>query len=337
MSTAARVIRGSDATVDASLKDRVHAAAASLSYVPNVMARNLRAGAPTLVGLVVGDMLDPFYGEIAEAITEQAETMHSMLAVVCNMHRDPELELKYCRRLLEYRVGGLILAGGGFHQWSHRDRLAELTAQMVASGVVVTTLTPRGIDVPAFHVDNEEVGRLAAEELLSAGHRRIGILIGTQQNDVTWQRIRGMEDALVRAGAEYHITHVEYTSPAAEAGVASLFTAYPGITGVIAGSYAMSMGIFRWLRASGRSVPNDVSVVGIGNTRIAEWMSPKLTAINLKLDQFGCAALSYIAAKSGRSEPTAPPSTMPEIVHGESVSRVSQGPHAGGGQTRLSE
>lgn len=323
VSTAARVIRGSDATVDETLKERVRVAAQRLSYVPNVMARNLRAGAPTLVGLVVGDMLDPFYGEIAEAITEQAESMHSMLAVVCNMHRDPELELKYCRRLWEYRVGGLILAGGGFDQWSHRDRLAELAAQMVASGVVVTTLTPRGIDVPAFHVDNDAVGRMAVEELLSAGHRRIGILIGTQQNDVTGQRLRGMTEALARAGAEYHIAHVEYSSTAAEAGVASLITQYPDITGVIAGSYAMSMGIFKWLRASGRSVPNDVSVVGIGNTRMAEWMSPKLTAINLKLDQFGCAALSYIAAKVGKSEMTVFPTTMPDVVRGESVSHLA--------------
>jgi LacI family transcriptional regulator len=323
VSTAARVIRGADATVDENLKERVRAAAKRVSYVPNVLARNLRAGAPALVGLVVGDMLDPFYGEIAEAITKRAESLHSMLAVVCNMHRDPELELTYCRRLWEHRVGGLILAGGGFDQWSHRDRLAELTSQMEASGVVVTTLTPRGLDVPAFHVDNEEVGRMAAEELLAAGHRRIGILIGTQQNDVTGQRLRGMADTITAAGAEFHAAHVEYSSPAAEAGVASLVSRYPDITGVIAGSYTMSMGIFRWLRASGRSVPSDVSVVGIGNTRIAEWTSPKLTAINLKLDEFGCAALDYIAAKLGKSEPPALPTPTPAIVRGESVSPIA--------------
>jgi LacI family transcriptional regulator len=326
VSTAARVIRGADATVDETLKERVRAAAKQVSYVPNVLARNLRAGAPALVGLVVGDMLDPFYGEIAEAITKQAESMHSMLAVVCNMHRDPELELNYCQRLWEHRVGGLILAGGGFDQWSHRERLAELTSQMEASGVVVTTLTPRGLEAPAFHVDNEEVGRLAARELLAAGHRRIGILIGTQQNDVTGQRLRGMADMLTRAGAEFHTAHVEYSSPAAEAGVASLISRYPDITGVIAGSYTMSMGIFRWLRASGRSVPSDVSVVGIGNTRIAEWTSPKLTAINLKLDQFGCAALDYIAAKLGKSEPPILPTPTPGIVRGESVSHIAVRP-----------
>lgn len=298
-------------------------AAARLAYVPNVLARNLRGGAPALVGLVVGDMLDPFYGEIAEAITKQAESMHSMLVVVCNMHRDPELELTYCRRLWEHRVGGLILAGGGFDQLSHRDRLAELTSQMVASGVVVTTLTPRGLDVPAFHVDNEEVGRLAAQELVAAGHRRIGILIGTSQNAVTGQRLGGMTKVLTGAGAEFHTVHVEYSSPAAEAGVASLISRYPDISGVIAGSYAMSMGIFRWLRASGRSVPNDVSVVGIGNTRIAEWTSPKLTAINLKLDRFGCAALDYIAAKLGESAPPVLPTPTPDIVRGESVSHLT--------------
>ncbi len=331
VSTAARVVRGSDTSVDATLKERVRAAATRVAYVPNALARTLRAGAPTLVGLIVGDMLDPFYGEIAEAITEQAESMHSMLAVVCNMHRDPELELKYCRRLWEYRVGGLILAGGGFDQWTHRARLAELTSQMVTGGVVVTTLTPRGLDVPAFHADNQMVGRMAAEELLRAGHRRIGILIGAQQNYVSEARLRGMTEAFVEAGAEFDIAYVEYSSPAAEVGVASLFERHPRITGVIAGSYAMSMGIFRWLRATGRSVPDDVSVVGIGNTRVAEWMSPKLTAINLKLDQFGCAALSHIAATLGKSEQGDLPSTQPEVVRGESVSRVFEGARPGPG------
>jgi LacI family transcriptional regulator len=325
VSTAARVIRGTDATVDEGLKERVRAAAVRVAYVPNVLARNLRAGAPTLVGLVIGDMLDPFYGEIAQAITEQAESMHSMLAVVCNMQRDPELELNYCRRLWEHRVGGLILAGGGFDQWTHKDRLATLVGRMVASGVVVTTLSPRGLDVPAFHVNNDQVGRLAAEELIANGHRRIGILIGTQQNDVTGQRLSGMTRALADAGAQFHIAHIEYSSPAAGAAVAALIASNPDITGVIAGSYAMSMGIIKWLRASGRSVPSDVSVVGIGNTKIGEWTSPKLTTVDLKLGAFGCAALGYIAAKTGKPEQKALPGKMPQLVRGESVSRVVAG------------
>src|ERR1700735_1581040 len=138
VSTAGRVLRDGDWPVDAELKERVLAAADRLSYVPNLLARTLRAGRPALVGLVAGNMLDPYYGEIAEAVTRHAEAPHLMLAMVCNMQRAPLLELKYFRPSWEHRVAGLILAGGGFDQLTHRAELAAIIEQMKKSGVVVT-------------------------------------------------------------------------------------------------------------------------------------------------------------------------------------------------------
>ena len=141
VSTAGRVLRDQGWPVEEGLKQRVLAAAAQLAYVPNVMARTLRGGAPAAVGLIVGNMLDPYYGEIAEIVTKHAEQMAGkMLVMVCNMQRDPALEIDYCRRLWEHRVAGLILAGGGFDQTTRHDELAELLARMERSGVTITTL-----------------------------------------------------------------------------------------------------------------------------------------------------------------------------------------------------
>ncbi len=159
VSTAGRVLRDEGWPVEESLKERVRVAADLLGYVPNVMARTLRAGAPAMVGLVIGNMLDPYYGEIAEAVTCHSEHTSRMLTMVCNMQRDPRLELDYCRRLWEHRVAGLVLAGGGFDQFTHHDELAALVEKMERGGVVVATLSPRDLDVPSFHVDNTEVGR----------------------------------------------------------------------------------------------------------------------------------------------------------------------------------
>ena len=209
VSTAGRVLSDGGWPVDAELKERVLAAADRLSYVPNLLARTLRAGRPALVGLVVGNMLDPYYGEIAEAITRHAEASSTMLAMVCNMQRDPVLELKYCRQLWEHRVSGLILAGGGFDQITHHDKLVTILDQMVRSGVVVTTLSPRGIDAPVFSVDNEMVGKMAACELLEHGHRHIGITVGRILNDVRKKRLRGMTAAIQEAGARYYIAEPE--------------------------------------------------------------------------------------------------------------------------------
>jgi LacI family transcriptional regulator len=318
VSTAGRALRDGGWPVDALLKERVHVAAARLGYVPNMLARTLRAGAPALVGLVVGNMLDPYYGEIAQAVTRHAEASHTMLAMVCNMQRDPVLELKYCRQLWEHRVAGLILPGGGFDQTSHHDEFASILGQMARGGVVVTLLSPRNIDAPVFCVDNELVGQMAAAELIVHGHRCIGIASGRTFNELRKQRLRGMIAALDEAGATYHVAQAD-SDEEPSAAVAALLRDNPDITGIIASSHMISMHVVNAVRKVGRSVPSDVSIVAIGSARLAEWSTPRLTHIDLNLEMCGRAALDYIAAKVAGEAREIAPLGSPRLIRGESI------------------
>lgn len=321
VSTAGRVLRDGGWPVDAALKDRVRRAAAHLRYVPNMLARTLRAGAPALVGLVAGNMLDPYYGEIAEAITRHAEAEHKMLAMVCNMQRDPELELKYCRQLWEHRVAGLILAGGGFDQITHQVTFNATLKQMMRSGIAITTLSPRRAGIPQFCVDNERVGRMAATALLAHGHRQIGIVIGQILNEVRRQRLHSMIATLRAAGAAYRIV-VPEQAPEPQLAVAEMLDSHPAITAIIASSHMISLGIINGVRQAGRSVPEDISVVGIGNPKLAGWTMPKLTYIDLRLEACGRAALDHIAARvSGKTLAENDP-PEPLLVQGESVRAI---------------
>src|SRR5262249_8391733 len=110
VSTAARVLRRSGYPVKLALQNRVRKAAAKIGYVPNLLARNLRGGDHPFVGLIVGYMHDPFFGAIAQAVTDQANA-ESLMAIVSNMQRNPQLEIELCQRLWEHRVAGLILSG----------------------------------------------------------------------------------------------------------------------------------------------------------------------------------------------------------------------------------
>jgi len=319
VSTAGRVLRDQGWPVEEGLKQRVLAAAAQLAYVPNVMARTLRGGAPAAVGLIVGNMLDPYYGEIAEIVTKHAEQMAGkMLVMVCNMQRDPALEIDYCRRLWEHRVAGLILAGGGFDQTTRHDELAELLARMERSGVTITTLSPRGLPSPEFSVDHEEVGRMAAQELIASNHRRVGVFIGAHETIVLGQRLRRATDTLDAAGVTYRIARPAPGSRGEEA-IAEMFAADPGITGVIAASSLMSARVVGAVTATGRSVPQDVSVVGIGGAALAEWSPLKLTRIDLDLSACGRAALDHIATQVTGVEDHAPAPLQPRLVRGDSV------------------
>lgn len=319
VSTAGRALRDSGWPVDLALKERVRAAAAQLGYVPNILARTLRGRAPALIGLVAGNMLDPYYGEIADAVTRHAEASHKMLAMVCNMQRDPLLELKYCRQLWEHRVAGLILAGGGFDQITHHDELAAILRQMVASGVVVTTLSPRDVEAPSFCVDNRRVGQMAAAELIEHGHRHVGIITGKVRNEVRRQRLEAMVETFAAAGIAYAVCDLSGDD---EATVAAFLHAHPGITGVVSSTHAISVGIINAVRRAGRVVPDEVSVVAIGNAKLAAWSMPRLTHIDLNLEACGRAALDHIAMAVSGTPPGPWAVPLPRLMRGESVIRA---------------
>jgi LacI family transcriptional regulator len=302
VSTAGRVMRGSSLPVAPAVAERVNEAARQLGYVPNIHARNLRGAQPKMVGLVVGHMLDPYYGSIAEAVTQRAESEHGMLAIVCNMQRDPLLELKYCRLLWEHRVAGLVLSGGGFDQQSCAVELASLIRDMVAAGVVVTSLVPRAADVPVFSVDNAQAGRAAARHLVQAGHRHIGLLAGSAGSETARQRLAGSLAVLAEHGVSGTVRHAEFSAPSVSAALQALRDEQPGISAILAGSDFMARAAVEWMAGQGIAVPQAMSVIGIGGAEQAS-LPLRLTSIDIRLAECSSAALDYIAAGSGAPVP----------------------------------
>lgn len=294
LATAGRVLRNEGYPVDKLLAERVRQVATALGYVPNILARSLRGGSPTMVGLVIGDMVEPYYAEIAEAITQHAEAAHRTLAIVCNMQRDPLLELKYCQQLWEHRVAGLVLSGGGFDQEEHKEALRALLGRMVQSGVIVTSLSPRDLGVPEFAVDNIEVGQMMARELTKHGHRKIGIIAGPPQSPVTSLRLSGAIEAIEAVGGEYEVIHSTLNPGAGAAAVERLVSVRPDLTGFVVGSGSIALGVLQKLRELGREIPRDASVVSVGNSRLAEWSNPPLVTIDVRLADCGRQALDYI-------------------------------------------
>jgi LacI family transcriptional regulator len=103
------------------------------------------------------------------------------------------------------------------------------------------------------------------------------------------------------------------------AAVAEFMDDYPGITGVVSSTHAISVGIINAVRRAGRIVPDEVSVVAIGNAKLAEWSMPRLTHIDLNLEQCGRAALDHIAAVVSGKPTRLWNSPLPQLVRGESV------------------
>jgi len=301
LSTAARVLRNSDYSVDPALQEKVNVAAKAVGYIPNLVARRLRGGKQGVVGLVIGDMLDAHYAMIAESVTKRAETAHSTFAIVCNMQRDPMLEIKYLRKLLEYRVDGIILAGGGFDQWTHHKALVETIDALKRSGTIVTSLMPRNIEVPVFSADNAAIGITKAKFIVEKGHTKIGILLGPARNEMTKERMQAMTSYLSGYMVDYAIANIESTPEAGAVGAAEMLARNPDFSALICGSDAIAFGAISYLRGEGIDIPGRISVMGLGNTRLATLCAPQLTTVEMNFDRAGSAALDFIASHSAAS------------------------------------
>jgi LacI family transcriptional regulator len=323
VSTAARVLRNSDYPVAPNVKDRVNAAAKAVGYVPNLVARRLRGGKQGVVGLVIGDMLDAYYGMIAESVTKRAEAAHSTFAIVCNMQRDPLLEIKYLRKLLEYRVDGIILAGGGFDQWTHHQALVETIDELKRSGTIVASLMTRNVDVPVFAADNEAIGVTIAKFIVQNGHSRIGILLGPARNEMTKLRMQSMTSYLSGHMVDYAIANIDSTPEAGALGAANMLARDRDFSALICGSDAIAFGVISYLRDEGIDIPGRVSVMGLGNTRLATLCTPRLTTIEMNFDRAGSAALDFIMSHDASAADAAGEVIPHSLVIGESFVRLN--------------
>jgi LacI family transcriptional regulator len=298
-STAARVLAvDGKHQVAADLAAKVREAARELGYTPNLMARSLRVGSRPLVGLMVADMLDPYFAAIGESVTVAADEL-GLAAMVANMQRDPVREIELCRRFLEHRVSGVILSGGGYDQDSHHDAMLESVEVLERSGCQVVLLSDRDFKVPTFSVDDRALGALLVSHLVERGHQDLAIVYAEPVSHATRLRHQSSVSAARAAGCRITERTADYSRGAGYQVARQLFggarVSWP--TAVIAGSDSLAFGMLEFFDSAGLSVPDDVSIIGVGNTYYAEVARPHLTTIEVNSAERGLAAVNYLAKR----------------------------------------
>jgi len=304
VSTAARVLRNAAYPVTDVMRERVQVAARHVGYVPNQLARSLRGAETTYIGLIVGNMQEPYFGSIAEAVTDEARLLPG-IAIVSNMQRNPRLELELCKQLWEHRVKGLILAGGSYDQRTHHAELQALLSSMTQANVAIASMAERDLDIPTFAEDNEQVGICMANSVLSKGHREIGLVFGSRKSLTTQQRLKGINKEKRQFDAVIHQSIGDYSFNSAGTAAEDLIRKHPGITAFLCGTDSMAVGAMQRLQQLGFRIPEDISIVGIGNTNYAQLVSPRLSSVDINLSMWARRAVRFIGSRL-RGAPAAP-------------------------------
>ena len=293
LTTASRALDpDNDHPVSDRTRARVLAAATSLAYQPNPMARALRTKRVPTIAIVVHDVSDPYFAEIVRGATAAASA-RGFLTVVCSSDRDPMTELRYVEMLCLSRVSGVIFAGGGLDEAHYRRRMSDYARSIAGYGGAIVALAPRSERWPAEVPDNRTGARLVTDHLLSLGHVRIAMISGPATLFTSREREIGYLEASKAAGVEPVLVRSDFTIAGGADATARLFTG-GSPTAVFVASDTMALGALSELRRRGLRVPGDVSVAGFDDIPGLEFVDPKLTTVHVRMVELGAAGVARL-------------------------------------------
>lgn len=325
--TVSRVLNG-NYPVAASTRERVLRAVDELDYVLNGPASALAAATSDLVGILVNDIADPFFGIMASAIQSEiggpgGRAGGERLAVVCNTGGSPERELTYLTLLQRQRAAAVVVTGGAVEDTAHVAAVDNKLRKLADAGTrVVLCGRPPSPDAIALTFDNRGGGRQLTEHLIGLGHRRLGYIAGPEERTTTRHRLEGHRDALAAHGIEDDPNRTvwgRYDRRAGYDATLELLRRDPSLTAVVAANDTVALGACAALREAGLRIPDDVSVAGFDDLPFSIDAVPALTTVHLPLSDAGTRA-GRIAM--GREEP--PPGGI-ATVRGELMVRGSTG------------
>ena len=273
-------------------RERVSSAIEEIGFVRNGSARQLRAGTSQHIGLVVLDVTNPFFTEVARGVEDLANQA-GYVVILCNSDDSVEKEKHYLHVLEEQRTQGVLITP----VQSDASYLQQFRQRGIA--VVLLDRTSRSKDLCSVAVDDVLGGELAAAHLLEKGHRRIGFVHGSLSIRQIADRRRGVIQAVKTAGLDPDRAIIDITTHAQSAKegeecMEKLLNASIRPTAVFCANDLLALGLMRGLIKRGLAIPGDMALVGYDDVEFASVLATPLTSIRQPKYELGRAAAELL-------------------------------------------
>ena len=297
---------------------KIWAAARSVGYAPNAVAQSLKSGRTRLIGMVVGDISNPFFGRLLKEV-ERLALEKNHLVILSDSGTDPERERAILDHLSDQRVAGIILAPHG----NSPDYLEHIRSLKMPLVLVDHKL--EGIDADFVASDNVLAAAMVTEHVIRFGHTRIAHIAGKAGLYTSERRKEGFRGTMAAAGIEVDESLVvdgAYDGERAYEQVMRLLTRADRPTAIVAANNVMALGALQAMNDLGFICPDDISLTSIDDVPWGNVIRPRITMVVQSVDEMGRVATEFllerINARGGSPIPPREHILVPKLVVGQS-------------------
>lgn len=279
--TVSRVLNGSQ-TVALEIRERVLACAREHDYQCNALAKGLQGSRTQLLGVLVTDISNGFFADLAKEI-ETAARKNGYSIILFNSDYNPQNEQEYLDVVRRYRVDGVLAV-------PIRETSAEWQEYVKKLDVPVVTVTRRAEGLDSIYVDHGQAGAMVARHLLERGFQRF-LFIGKEYDG----KYAGFRNTLVQMGFESQTTNVVYQDDTQfHQALESWFQQSASRSAVFAGNDIYALRVLDMLRRLGISVPEDAGVIGFDDTAMGRYLNPRLSSVSQPIAEMAQEAVTRL-------------------------------------------
>lgn len=323
--TVSKVMRGHPDISEQTSK-RVLKRMQELQYYPNLAARALITGRTFTLGLVVPDLLHPFFAHVAKAISA-AIRGHGYGLLITSSEEDPELERREIEQLLARRVDAILVASA---QWD-----VESFRRIEQAGIPYLLIDRSFAGLAAHFVggDDRAMGYLATTHLLAQGSRRIAHIRGPETSTALG-RLEGYRLALAEHKIVPRPAHMisigasgdDRGDPGGYQAARQLLASRPRPDGIFCFNDPVALGAMRAILEAGLRIPEDIAVVGCGNLSYSDFLRVPLSSVDQNSDEIGRLAAELALELVSGNPPQRPrvAQVAPKLIVRASSRRVKE-------------